>query len=144
MLYIGLARWFNSEESLKNSLIWIRIKSSPKPKLILPRYIPNLSTKFRPNPSTTFWDNLPSVVFGRSLNGEESLGKRLHPDPDSDHHQNLIILSGSHTQALQQISSGSVNNLLRYFVHKQTNRCGWKHNLHPPLLAWVIRWFSVA
>ena len=49
---------------LKNSRsrIWIRIFT--KIETILPCHTPNLSTKFHPNPSTTFWDIMIYIIFG--------------------------------------------------------------------------------
>ena len=41
----------------------------------------------------------------------------------------------SHTQPVHQLSSESIHNFLRYPAHRQTDRQGWKHNLHPPLVA---------
>ena len=43
-------------------------------------------------------------------------------DLDLDLHQNRISLSFSHTLPAHQISSGSINNFLRYPAHRQTNR----------------------
>ena len=87
-----------------------------------------MSTKFRPNPSTTFWDIVQYIGFARSLNDEESLKKLSDPDQDPDLHQNLIIISLSHTQPTHQISSESIHNFLRYPAHnqidKQTNKNG--------------------
>ena len=57
----------------KNSRIWIRIRIFNKIESILPGHTHNLSTKFRPNASITFWDIMLYIVFGRSFNGEESL-----------------------------------------------------------------------
>ena len=41
-----------------------RFGSSPKIESIRPCDTPNPSTKFRPNPSTTFWDIVLHIVFG--------------------------------------------------------------------------------
>ena len=46
----------------KNSSIRIRIFI--KIQSILPCHTPNLSIKFRPNPSTTYWDTVLYIVFG--------------------------------------------------------------------------------
>ena len=42
----------------------IRIRILTKIGSILPSNTPNMSTKFRPNPFTTFWDILLYIVFG--------------------------------------------------------------------------------
>ena len=62
------------------------------------------------------------------------LEKLLASDPDSDLHQNQIISSLWYTQALHQISSESVHDFLRYFVHKQTDR---GENITSVYLQWV-------
>ena len=62
-----LARSLNGEESLKkinNSHLQIQIRIFTKIESIRPCYTPNLSTKFHPNPSTTFWDIVLYIVFG--------------------------------------------------------------------------------
>ena len=84
---------------------WIQIFT--KVKSILPCYIPDLPTKFRRNPSTT-WDIALYVVFG-SVSQLWRITKKIS-NPDSDLHQNLIISSLSHTQALDKILSKSVHN----------------------------------
>ena len=63
MLYIVLALSLDGEEPLLKNC-WIRIRIFTKIELIPPCYTPNLPTKFRLNPSTTFWDILLYVIFG--------------------------------------------------------------------------------
>ena len=78
MLYIGLARSQNGAESLQKlnkSRIQIRIRIFTKIEAICRGHTPNLSTKFRPNSSTTFWDIVVYINLAPSLNGEESLLK---------------------------------------------------------------------
>ena len=57
-----LAQSLNGEESLKknnkNSRLQIRIRIFTKIESVGPCHTPNLSAKFHPNPSTTFWDIL--------------------------------------------------------------------------------------
>ena len=60
---------------LNNSRIQIQIRNFTKIESIFPCHTPNLSTKFHPNPSTTFWDIVLHIGLAPSLNGEESLKK---------------------------------------------------------------------
>ena len=71
-----------------------------------------MSTKFHPNPSTTFWDILLYIGFALSFNGEESWKKLSDPDPDR--HQNWINSSFWHTQHVHQVLYKSINNFFRY------------------------------
>ena len=107
-----ISQWWRITKSMKNSRIrmWIRIFT--KIESICHGHTPNLSTKFRPNPSTTFWDTMLLSFLAPSLNDEESLKQLLDPDPDL--HQNWINSSSSHTELVHKISSGSVHNLLRH------------------------------
>ena len=57
----------------KNSNLQIRIRVFTKIESICRGHTPNLSTKFRPNPSPTFWDIVLYIGWARSLNGEESV-----------------------------------------------------------------------
>ena len=71
-----LVRSLKGEESLyklNNSRIQIRIVT--KIESIRLCDTPNVSTKFRPNPSTTFWDSMLYISLALSPNGEESLKK---------------------------------------------------------------------
>ena len=72
-----------------------------------------------------------------SLNWKESVKKLL--DADLDLHQNRNNWSLSHTQPVHQITSESIHNFLRCPVHRQTNRLGWKHYLHPSSVVGVTR-----
>ena len=66
----------NGEESLRklnNSRIQIRIFT--KIKSICHGHTPNLSTKFHPNPSPTFWDIVLYISWAESFNDKESLKK---------------------------------------------------------------------
>ena len=80
-----------------------------KIETIRPCDTPNLSTKFHPNPSTTFWDIVLYISFAQSFNGEESLKKII-----GSLYQNVISSSLSRTQCVLQASSESVPNFLRY------------------------------
>ena len=55
-------RWWITLK-LNNSRIQIRIRIFTKIESIRPCHTPNLSTKFHPNPSTTFWDVMLWIVF---------------------------------------------------------------------------------
>ena len=92
----------------KNSRIQIQIQIFTKIESIRPCHTHNLSTKFHPNPSKTFWDIVLYISLAKSLNGEESLKKLSDPDPDSDLHQNWINSSLSHTQHVYQVSCESI------------------------------------
>ena len=81
---------------LKNSTTRIRIRSFNKIKWIRHGHTLNLSTKFHPNLSPTFWDIVLYISLAPSLNGEESLKKFESSNPDPDRHQNLISSSLSH------------------------------------------------
>ena len=62
-----LALSLNGEESLlklNNSRIQIRIRIFTKIESIFPCHTPNMSTKFHPNPSTTFKDIVLYIMFG--------------------------------------------------------------------------------
>ena len=67
----------SGEESLfkksNNSRFRIRSWIFSKIESIHRGCTPNLSTKFRTNTSTTFWDIMLYIGLARSLNGEESL-----------------------------------------------------------------------
>ena len=63
VLYISLARSM-VRNHLKNYQIWIRIRIFTKIESFLSCHKPNMSTKFRPNPSTTFWDIVLYILFG--------------------------------------------------------------------------------
>ena len=65
---------------LKNSQIRIGIQIFTKIESIRRGHTPNLSTKFHPNPSTTFWDML-YIRLALYLNGEESVKKLSDQDP---------------------------------------------------------------
>ena len=68
---------------VKNHLkIWnsrIQIRIFTKIEWIRRGHTPNLSTKFHPNASTTFWDIVLYISLALSLNGEESLKKLNNP-----------------------------------------------------------------
>ena len=68
--YISLALSLNGEESLKNYQILIRIQIFTEIETLLPCHTHNMSTKFHPNPSTTFWDTVLYISLARALNGE--------------------------------------------------------------------------
>jgi len=72
----------------KNYQIRIRIQILTKIEYFLSCQTPNMSTMFRPNPSTTFCDIVLYIGLARSHNAEESLKKLSDPDADSDLHQN--------------------------------------------------------
>ena len=65
-----------------------RIRIFTKIETIHCRHTLNLSTKFHPNPYTTFYGIMLFMSFAITLNGEESLKKLSDPDPDSDLYQN--------------------------------------------------------
>ena len=61
-----LALSLNGEESLcklSNTRMQIQIRIFTKIESILSCHTPNTSTKYRPNPSTTFWDIMLFIVF---------------------------------------------------------------------------------
>ena len=90
----------------KNYQIRIRIRIITKIDYILPCHTSNMSTKFRPNQSTTFWDIVLYIVF--------------HP----------FSQWWRITKKFWYLDSSTI--FLRYPVHRQTDRQGWKHNLHTP------------
>ena len=63
----------NQLKKFNNSRIQIPIRIFTKIESILRCYTPNMSTKFRPDPSSTFWDIVLYIGVAPSLNGEESL-----------------------------------------------------------------------
>ena len=94
-----LALSLNGEESLKklnNSRfqIWIRIFT--KIESIIRCHISNKSTKFRPNPSPTFWDIVLYIVFGPISQWWNFTWKKFSCR-DSDIHRNLNSSSLSHS-----------------------------------------------
>ena len=110
---------FKITRSGSGFLIFTKIEAS------LPCHTPNVSTIFRPDPSTTFWDIVLYIVFGPTSisqwwritfnNSSSRIGIRIFT-------KNRIGLSLSHTQLIHKISSGSMQNFLRYPAHKHTNR----------------------
>ena len=85
-------------------------------------HTPNLSTKFHPNPSTTFWDIVLYIVFGHVLSIVKSHSKYSSSRSGSGSSPKCIQLVLSHTEPAHQISSESVHNFLRYPAHRQTDR----------------------
>ena len=128
-MYRFLALSLNGEESLKKlnnySRIQIRIQIFTKIEAILPCHTPNLSTKFRPNTSTTFEDIVQYIVLAQSLNGEESLKNyscririRIFTKIESIHPRHTPNLSTT----FKLLFEISIHNFLRYSAHKQTER----------------------
>ena len=102
----------------KNYQIRIRIQIFTKIESIIPCYTPNMSTKYLPNPSTTFWDIVLYIGLALSLNGEESL----------KHYQIRIQI----LIKIESILPCRTSNLSTTFwdtlhTNKQTEG-GWKHN----------------
>ena len=76
LLALSLMMVKNHFIELNNSRIQIQIQIFTKVQSICHGHKPNLSTKFHPNPSTTFWDIVLYIGLAEilpPLNGEESL-----------------------------------------------------------------------
>ena len=114
--YIVLALSLNGEDSLgklNNSRIQIQIRIFTKIESIRPCYTHNVSSKFYPNPSITFWDTVLYIGLANSLNGEESL-KNFETRIQIRIRIFTNNSSVSHTQRVHQVSYESVHHFLRY------------------------------
>ena len=82
-----------------------------------------------------FWPHL-SMVKNHFKNNKFS-----YPYPEMDLHWNRINSSFSHNQPAHQIylNLSSTFEISCSQTNRQTEKQGWKHNLHPPLVAEVIK-----
>jgi len=109
---------------LKNLSIRIWIRIFTKIESIIRCYTHNMSTKFCPIPSITFWDIMLYVIFGPITQWCKNHEKKFsYPGPYSDLHQNLINSSLSHTQPVYQIwpNHQQPYQKSRYLVHRWAN-----------------------
>ena len=124
-LFSPISQWWRINENNYQIHIWIGIFT--KIEAILPCHTPNMSTKFHPNPFTTFWDIVLYISFVLSLNGEESMkkilvfGSGLGSSPKS----NQFVLVTHPTCPPNFIQ---IHPPLLEISCTQTDRQEWKHN----------------